>query len=71
VCILAAFLALVDTYDTLESGVPNFLACALALISVGYFPVGICLDSGNLALLSIQVCELPLYELVTNPTTYE
>ncbi len=46
------FLALVDTYDTIKSGVPNFLAVALGLRKVGYQPVGIRLDSGDLAHLS-------------------
>ena len=49
------FLALVDTYDTLHSGIPNFLCVALALKKSGYEPVGIRLDSGDLAHLSKSV----------------
>jgi nicotinate phosphoribosyltransferase len=39
----------VDTYDALKSGLSNFLAVSLALHSAGYAPVGIALDSGDLA----------------------
>lgn len=46
------FLALVDTYDTLASGVPNFICVALSLAKIGYKPVGIRLDSGDLAYYS-------------------
>lgn len=47
-----SFLALVDTYDTLRSGIPNFLCVALALIKLGFKPIGIRIDSGDLAHLS-------------------
>lgn len=48
-----AFLALVDTYDTIQSGIPNFLCVGWALYELGYLPLGIRLDSGDLAYLSI------------------
>lgn len=53
-----SFLGLVDTYDTLHSGVPNFLCVAIALIQLGYTPIGIRLDSGDLAYLSCEARKL-------------
>ncbi len=45
---------LVDTYDTLKSGVPNAIKVFDELSAKGYAPVGIRLDSGDLAYLSKQ-----------------
>jgi nicotinate phosphoribosyltransferase len=49
------FLALVDTYDSLLSGTPNYLLVGWALHEVGYSPRGVRLDSGDLAYLSTKV----------------
>lgn len=47
-------LLLVDTYDTLKSGVPNAIKVFDHLKSKGHKPLGIRLDSGDLAYLSKQ-----------------
>jgi nicotinate phosphoribosyltransferase len=51
-------LLLVDTIDTLGSGVPNAIKVFEALRRKGHEPVGIRLDSGDLAYLSIQSAKL-------------
>ncbi|WP_079547229.1 nicotinate phosphoribosyltransferase [Christensenella massiliensis] len=45
---------LVDTYDTLKSGIPNAITVFKELRKKGYEPVGVRLDSGDLAYLSKQ-----------------
>jgi nicotinate phosphoribosyltransferase len=51
-------LLLVDTINTLESGVPNAITVFEELRRQGHEPVGIRLDSGDLAYLSIQAARL-------------
>jgi nicotinate phosphoribosyltransferase len=51
-------LLLVDTINTLESGVPNAIIVFEELRKQGYEPVGIRLDSGDLAYLSIQAAKM-------------
>lgn len=51
-------LLLVDTYDTLRSGVPNAITVFKELREKGYEPVGIRLDSGDLAYLSKKSREM-------------
>ena len=51
-------LLLVDTIHTLESGVPNAIRVFEGLRRTGHRPIGIRLDSGDLAYLSIQASKL-------------
>jgi nicotinate phosphoribosyltransferase len=49
---------LVDTYDTLRSGVPHAIAVAKRMEAQGKRMLGIRLDSGDLAYLSVRVREM-------------
>jgi nicotinate phosphoribosyltransferase len=51
-------LLLVDTIDTLKSGVPNAIRVFELLRRRGHTPVGIRLDSGDLAFLSIRAARM-------------
>jgi len=51
-------LLLVDTIDTLESGVPNAIKVFEKLKRLGHRPIGIRLDSGDLAHLSIKAAKM-------------
>jgi len=51
-------LLLVDTINTLESGIPNAIRVFEELRRKGHEPVGVRLDSGDLAYLSIQAAKM-------------
>ncbi len=51
-------LLLVDTINTLESGIPNAIKVFEELRHKGHRPVGIRLDSGDLAYLSVQAAKM-------------
>ncbi len=51
-------LLLVDTVDTLESGIPNAIRVFEELREKGHEPVGVRLDSGDLAYLSLQTAKM-------------
>lgn len=51
-------LLLVDTINTLESGIPNAITVFEELRRQGHEPVGIRLDSGDLAHLSVQAAKM-------------
>jgi len=49
---------LVDTVDTLDSGVPNAITVFDELRAGGHQPVGVRLDSGDLAYLAVQTAKM-------------
>ena len=53
-----SFACIVDTYDTIKSGVRNFILVSLVLDDMGFIPKSIRLDSGDLSSLSIQAYNL-------------
>jgi nicotinate phosphoribosyltransferase len=57
-CFPDASILLVDTYDTLESGIPNAITVARELRSKNHELVGVRLDSGDLAYLSRKAREM-------------
>ncbi|CAF95247.1 unnamed protein product, partial [Tetraodon nigroviridis] len=71
------FLSVIDSYSVGCSGLLNFCAVALALCELGYRPVGVRLDSGDLCSLSVDVrrvfrrCSQQLQlALIASPTSF-
>ena len=60
----SSFSSLVDSYNTIESGIKNCILVSLVLHDLGYKAVGIRLDSGDLATLS-QQCKAHFAEAST------
>lgn len=46
------FVALLDSWDTIKSGLRNYICVAVAMLRNGLKPKGVRMDSGNLAELS-------------------
>jgi len=51
----AGFIALIDTYNSIKSGMINFVVVAMALVDAGYRPIGVRIDSGDIVEQSIQI----------------
>lgn len=54
---------LIDSYDTLESGIYNFILVSKILIELGYKPKGLRIDSGDLAYQSKEIRKLLIEHL--------
>jgi len=61
-------LCLIDTYDTIVSGLENFIFVAKALDDFGYVPKGVRLDSGDLAALS-AACQHTFQKVIDDEPT--
>ncbi|KRX08606.1 Quinolinate phosphoribosyl transferase, C-terminal [Pseudocohnilembus persalinus] len=52
------FICLVDSFDSITSGIPNFIIVAFALMDAGYSPFGVRIDSGDLVKISLTARSL-------------
>mmetsp|Transcript_3462 Transcript_3462/g.322 ORF Transcript_3462/g.322 Transcript_3462/m.322 type:complete len:89 (+) Transcript_3462:927-1193(+) len=49
-----SFVCLVDSFDSITSGIPNCIIVAFALMDAGFNHCAVRLDSGNLSKISIK-----------------